>query len=80
MTNGRVATIKLYPADASKYKQNPPKYTGPATINGDTNFRASAWMQDDKKGISHLSVSVQPKTESSGGLPKNDQMDDKIPF
>jgi hypothetical protein len=37
-------------------------------------------MQDDKKGISHLSVSVQPKTESSGGLPKNDQMDDKIPF
>jgi len=50
------------------------------TVNGDTNYRASAWMQEDKKGVSHLSVSVQTKMEASGGLAKNDEMDDKIPF
>tara|TARA_R100001230_G_C5624049_1_gene132979 strand:- start:573 stop:860 length:288 start_codon:yes stop_codon:yes gene_type:complete len=84
------ATIKLYPADASKYKSNPPKYSGPATVftkgaNGElvphTDFRASAWMQEDKKGVSHLSVSVQPKIEKKEYV-KNDTADleDEAPF
>ena len=85
MANEKVATIMLYPADPSKYKSNPPAYTGPATVNGDQNFRASAWKQEDKSGNTHLSVSVQAKMEStapSGGYQKNDleELDDKIPF
>ena len=74
-------TIKLYPADASKYKSNPPKYSGPATVGKDTNWRASAWMQEDKKGVSHLSVSVQPKIEKKEYV-KNDTADleDEAPF
>ena len=74
-------TIKLYPADASKYKSNPPKYTGPATVGDDTNWRASAWMQKDKKEVSHLSVSVQPKIEKKEYV-KNDTADleDEAPF
>ena len=75
------ATIKLYPADASKYKSNPPKYSGPATVGDDTNWRASAWMQEDKKGVSHLSVSVQPKIEKKEYV-KNDTacLEDEAPF
>ena len=74
-------TIKLYPADASKYKSNPPKYSGPATVRADTNSRAAAWMQEDKKGVSHLSVSVQPKIEKKEYV-KNDTADleDEAPF
>jgi len=86
MANEKIASIKLYPADPTKYKTNPPKYTGPATVNGDQNYRASAWQQEDKKGNQHLSVSVQAKMESStplGGYQKNDLdsgFDDKDPF
>jgi len=72
-------TIKLYPADASKYKSNPPKYSGPATVGDDTNWRASAWMQEDKKGVSHLSVSVQPKLEKKE-YKKNEEIEDEAPF
>ena len=54
-------TIKLYPADASKYKSNPPKYSGPATVGDDTNWRASAWMQEDKKGVCLLYTSPSPR-------------------
>ena len=59
----------------------PPKYSGPATVGDDTNWRASAWMQEDKKGVSHLSVSVQPKIEKKEYV-KNDTADleDEAPF
>lgn len=77
--------IKLYPADASKYKSNPPAYSGPATVGTDTEWRASAWKQEDKSGKSHLSVSVQKKIEKKEYV-KNDaptsdlDLDDSIPF
>ena len=85
MANEKVASLKLYPADASKYKTNPPSYTGPATVGEDQNYRATAWTQEDKKGVTHLSVSIQKKMESStapGSYKKNDldELDDKIPF
>jgi|TARA_R100001443_G_scaffold39402_2_gene52716 hypothetical protein len=75
MDNERIATVKLYPADASKFKQNPPAYTGPATVNGDKNYRASAWKQEDSKGNMHLSVSVQKHTPKSDGYKSNDNND-----
>jgi len=84
MENDKVATIKLYPADPSKYKEgsNHPKYTGPATVNGDKNFRASAWLQDDKAGNSHISVSIQKKMAPTEGYKtnNNNDVDDQIPF
>jgi len=75
MENDKVATIKLYPADPDKFKQNPPAYTGPATVNGDQNYRASAWQQPDKKGVMHLSVSVQKQTPKPDGYKSNNNND-----
>ena len=82
MENDKVATIKLYPADPDKFKPNPPAYTGPATVNGDKNFRASAWLQDDKAGNSHISVSIQKKMAPTEGYKanNNNDVDDQIPF
>ncbi len=73
-------TLKLYPADASKYKSNPPAYSGPATVGTDTNWRATAWKQEDKSGNSHLSVSVQPKIEKKEYKKNDAELEDSIPF
>jgi|TARA_X000001388_G_scaffold30541_2_gene21721 hypothetical protein len=81
--NKNKTTIKLYPADPTKFKSNPPKYTGPATLNGDSNYRAAAWMQEDKKGTQHLSVSVsknEDKKPEATSYNSNADLEDEVPF
>ena len=76
-------TIKLYPADPTKYKTNPPKYSGPATVMGDSDYRAAAWMQPDKKGVQHLSVSVSKnidKKPEAATYTSNADLEDEVPF
>jgi hypothetical protein len=81
--NKNRTTIKLYPADPTKYKTNPPKYSGPATVMGDSDYRAAAWMQPDKKGVQHLSVSVSKNIEKKpeeASYTTNIDLEDEDPF
>tara|TARA_R100000329_G_scaffold104536_1_gene85807 strand:+ start:6562 stop:6816 length:255 start_codon:yes stop_codon:yes gene_type:complete len=81
--NNKKTTIKLYPADPSKYKSNPPKYSGPATVMGDSNYRAAAWWQPDKKGVHHLSVSIsknEDKKPEAASYSTNADLEDEVPF
>jgi len=50
---------------------------------GDSDYRAAAWMQPDKKGVQHLSVSVSKNIEKKpeeASYTSNADLEDEVPF
>lgn len=60
-----------------------PDYRGPLNVDG-KELEMAAWIRKSEKGVTYMSVTVQPKKEQGGGDPKGssqaDDFDDPIPF
>lgn len=59
-----------------------PDYRGPLNVNGEE-YEMAAWIRKSEKGMTFMSISLQPKQERQGNGKQEtpaDDFDDDIPF